>query len=98
MSPVEKTGWVFKRAPQFKKAFDNLNPEAQRAARDAYREWKKDPLDRNSKYRPHKIIRLSAIYHKTVYGITLGPDFKVTFLVDGNVIVSLDIGNHSIYG
>jgi len=97
MGTPEKKEWVFKRAPQFRKSFSQLSAEAQAVARVAYKEWKKDPLNPHSKFRPHKINRLTALYKKTVYGIELGNDFRATFLTEGNVVKSLDIGDHGIY-
>jgi hypothetical protein len=87
--------YIFKRTPSFRRAFDNLNPDQQQAAKKAFQTFKKNPFDPS--LNPHKINRLSAIYKKTVLSVTIKGDLKSVFYVDGGVVVSLDIGTHDIY-
>jgi mRNA-degrading endonuclease YafQ of YafQ-DinJ toxin-antitoxin module len=88
--------FVFKRTPQFRKSFDSLNPAQQDAAREAFKKFKANPLN-DPTLRPHKIQRLSALRRKTVRSITIEGDLRAVFTMDGNVIISEDIGTHAIY-
>jgi hypothetical protein len=47
--------------------------------------------------RPHKIYKLSAIYGKTIHAVEIADDLRAVFYVEGNVILSVDIGDHRIY-
>jgi len=87
--------YVFKRTPQFKKAYDALSPDDQMAAKEAFRKFKADPKDPS--LRPHKINRLTALRGKVVRSITIKGDLRAVFTVDGNVVISEDIGTHDIY-
>lgn len=87
--------YVFKRTPQFKKSFDALSLGEQEAARAAFKKFKADPFDPTLK--PHKINRLSALRKTVVRSITIAGDLKAVFTVDGNTIISEDIGTHEIY-
>ena len=93
--PPVKEDWVFKRTPQFRRAFDGLSPTDQEAAREAFKIFKQDPFD--ARLRPHKINRLSALRKRTVHSVTIANNLRAVFEVHGNIILSLDIGTHDIY-
>jgi mRNA-degrading endonuclease YafQ of YafQ-DinJ toxin-antitoxin module len=92
---VAKGEYVFKRSQQFKKSFDSLSPEEQAEAKRAFAIFKEDPFD--PRLRTHKIIRLSALYKRTIRSVTVAPNLRAVFYIDGNKVVSLDIGTHDIY-
>lgn len=79
----------------FWKHFHRLNDPQKESARQAWKIFKEDPFD--PRLRPHKIHRLSAFYAKTIYAVDIEGDLRSTFYVDGNWIVSVDIGTHDIY-
>jgi len=88
-------GYEFRRTPQFRKAFDNLNEEQKEAAREAFKKFKLNPFDPSLK--PHKINRLSALRKRTVHSVTISGNLKAVFTIDGNKVISEDIGSHDIY-
>jgi hypothetical protein len=45
----------------------------------------------------HKIHHLSALYKKTIYAVRVEDDLRSIFYLDGEDIVSVDIGTHAIY-
>jgi hypothetical protein len=88
--------YVFKRTPQFRRAFDALSADDQNAAREAFKKFKANPLN-DPGLKPHKINRLSALRKRTVRSVTIKGDLKAVFTIDGNSIISEDIGTHDIY-
>jgi mRNA-degrading endonuclease YafQ of YafQ-DinJ toxin-antitoxin module len=89
------TPYVFKRTQQFKKSFDALSADDQQAAREAFKKFKADPKD--ASLNPHKINRLSSLRGKTVRSVTIKGNLRAVFTIQGNVIISEDIGTHDIY-
>jgi mRNA-degrading endonuclease YafQ of YafQ-DinJ toxin-antitoxin module len=87
--------YEFKRTAQFKKSFDALNPAQQEATKAAFKKFKLNPFDPS--LRPHKINRLSALRRRVVRSITIEGDLRAVFTIDGNKIISEDIGTHDIY-
>ena len=85
--------WDFKRSKSFDKSFSKLSPEQQKQAKQAFKnEFKKDPFAKS-----HKINRLSSLMRETVRSFHIEGDFITTWVVRGNQIVALDIGDHEIY-
>jgi len=72
-----------------------LAPAEKRLAATAFKIFKQNPFD--PRLRPHKIYKLSAIYGKTVHAVEIADDLRAAFYVEGNVIWSVDIGDHRIY-
>jgi len=71
-------------------------PAAQKeSARQAWQLFKLDPFD--PRLRAHKIHRLSAILRRTVYAVEIEGDLRVVFYLDGDRVVSFNIGSHDIY-
>lgn len=87
--------YVFKAPSSFWKAFSCLTSEQQSTAREAFKKFQANPFDPS--FKTHKINRLSALNKCTIYGISLAPDLRSVFKIDGNIVISLDIGNHDIY-
>ena len=81
--------------PQFWRNFRKL-PRAQWASvRRVWDIFKVDPFD--SRLGTHKIHSLSAIFHRTVYAVVVEGDLRITFYLDGDTVVTTNIGSHSIY-
>lgn len=86
---------VFKTTPQFRKALRKLSLEQKRAAKTAFEIFKQHPFD--PRLRSHKIHRLSAIVKRTVYAGVVAGDLWTAFYVEGDTVVSFNIGTHDIY-
>ncbi|HWB59736.1 MAG TPA: hypothetical protein VG733_09595 [Chthoniobacteraceae bacterium] len=61
----------------------------------AFKIFKENPFD--PRLGTHKIHKLSAIYGKTIHSVCVENDLRSVFYVEGNRIVSVDIGTHDIY-
>ena len=58
-------------------------------------DFQTDPFD--SRLGTHKIQRLSALMRRTVYAVVVEADLRVVFYIDGNIVVSFNIGTHDVY-
>jgi len=85
----------FKTTPAFRKALAKLTPSQKQSAKKAFALFKKDPFD--PRLRTHKIHQLSAHYKRTIYAVWVEGDLRSIFYLEGEKIVSLDIGSHAIY-
>jgi hypothetical protein len=47
--------------------------------------------------RTHKIHHLSALYRKTIYAARIEGDLRAVFYLEGQSVISVDIGTHAIY-
>ena len=85
----------FKATKQFWKAFHGL-PIAQKAlAREKFKVFKDDPYHPSLK--AHKIQKLSVAYKKRIMSVAIEGDLRAVFFQEGDVIFTVDIGNHTIY-
>ena len=75
--------------------FYDLSPSQKESTRKAWQFFKLDPFD--PRLRTHKIHRLSTIMRRTVYAVVIGGDLRVVFYLDGDLVVSFNIGTHDIY-
>jgi hypothetical protein len=80
---------------RFWMSFYRLAPAQIESARRAWIIFKEDPSD--PRLRTHKIQRLSAHYGRTIYAVEIEDDLRSTFYLDGETVVSLIIGTHTIY-
>lgn len=87
--------YQFKTTPGFWKSFNALGPREREAALKAFKIFRVDPFD--SRLRPHQINQLSARYKTTVRSVTILGDLRAVFTIQGNTVVSFDIGTHDIY-
>jgi len=85
----------FRAAKSFRTALSKLSPDEKRAAAAAFKIFKQNPFD--PRLRPHKIHKLSALYGKTIHAVEIAGDLRAVFYVEGNVVWSVDIGDHRIY-
>jgi len=85
----------FKTTPAFRKALSKLSATQKRSAKKVFVLFKKNPFD--PRLHTHKIHHLSALYKKTIYAVRVEDDLRSIFYVDGENIVSVDIGTHAIY-
>jgi len=85
----------FRAAKSFRRASARLTSEEKRLAVAAFKIFKQNPFD--PRLRPHKIHKLSAIYGKTIHAVEIAGDLRAAFYVEGNIVWSVDIGDHKIY-
>jgi hypothetical protein len=85
----------YKATDQFWRAFYGLPPAKKASVREAWQVFKKNPFD--PRLGTHKIFRLSARYRKTIYSVVIGADLRVVFYLEGDLVVTVDIGTHDIY-
>jgi mRNA-degrading endonuclease YafQ of YafQ-DinJ toxin-antitoxin module len=55
------------------------------------------PLQKTTYLRSYKIHKLSARYGRTIYSAEIEADLRAVFYLEGDLIVTVDIGSHSIY-
>jgi mRNA-degrading endonuclease YafQ of YafQ-DinJ toxin-antitoxin module len=87
--------YVFKTTPAFRTALRKLTPRQKASARVAFGIFKDNPFD--ARLRTHKIHGLSAKLSRAIYSVSIESDLRAIFYVKGNLVVSLDIGDHAIY-
>ena len=85
----------FKPTRGFWESFYDLTPSQKESARRAWKIFKEAPFD--PRLRPHKIHRLSAQYGRTIHAVDIEADLRAVFYVDGDCVVTVDIGTHDIY-
>jgi mRNA-degrading endonuclease RelE of RelBE toxin-antitoxin system len=88
--------YIFKATPEFFEALNALPPEQQAIACEKFKVFQKDPFD--PCLGTHRIRRLSSLYKTTIWSVRVMNDLRSIFRIDGNVVTSIDIGNHDIYG
>ena len=87
--------YQFKPTEQFWKSFYDLSSTQKDSTRRAWQIFKLNPFD--PCLRTHKIHRLSAHYNRVIYAVDIEGDLRAVFFIDGNRIVTVDIGTHAIY-
>ncbi|HVU38203.1 MAG TPA: hypothetical protein VHC95_07710 [Opitutales bacterium] len=85
----------YKATPQFWRNFKKLPRKQWASVRQTWDIFKKDPFD--PRLGTHKINALSAIFGRTVYAVVVEGDLRITFYIEGNTVVTTNIGTHAIY-
>ena len=85
----------FKTTPTFRKALRGLTAPQKASARKSFAVFQNDPFD--PRLRTHKIHSLSARFRRTIYSAWVEADLRAVFYLDGDMVVSVDIGTHAIY-
>ena len=75
--------------------FYDLTPAQKTSARNAWEIFKQDSF--HPRLRTHKIHRLSALLRRTVYAVEVEGDLRVVFYLEGDLVVSFNIGTHDVY-
>ena len=86
--------YVFKTTPAFRTALRKLTPRQKASARTAFI-LKDNPFD--ARLRTHKIHGLSVKLRRMIYSVSIDSDLRAIFYIEGDVVVSLDIGDYAIY-
>jgi hypothetical protein len=79
----------------FWERFYDLTPSQKDSTRRAWEIFKENPFD--PRLRTHKIHRLSAQYGRTIYAVDIEGDLRAVFFIEGDLVVTVDIGTHAIY-
>ena len=85
----------FRASPTFRKALARLTPDQKRQAKAVFAVFRQNPFD--PRLRTHKIHKLSALYGKTIHAVRIEDNLRAVFFIEGNVVMSVDIGSHAIY-
>jgi mRNA-degrading endonuclease YafQ of YafQ-DinJ toxin-antitoxin module len=85
----------FRASRAFWRSFTKLPIQQQQSARKIFAIFKEDPFD--ARLHSHKIQKLSARYGRTIYAAEIEPDLRVLFYIEGDMVVTADIGSHDIY-
>ena len=85
----------FRATRAFSRSFGKLPAQQQRRAREAFLIFKQNPFD--SRLDSHKIQKLSARYGRVVFAAEIAANLRVVFYIDGDTVVTIDIGSHDLY-
>ena len=86
--------YSYKTTPTFRKALANLSPAQKDSARRAFAAFKNDLFD--ARLHVHKIHALSARFRRTIYSARVEGDLRAIFYLDGDIVISVDIGSHDL--
>ncbi len=90
-----KVDYDYRPTETFWENFYRLQPAQKEAVRAAWKIFRMNPFD--PRLRTHKINRLSAIMGKTVYAVVIEGDLRAVFYLEGNRVITFNIGTHDIY-
>ena len=76
-------------------AFHRLSAQQKESTRRAWQIFQRDPFD--PRLRTHKIHRLSAHYGRTIYAVEIEQDLRAVFYIEGDRVITVDIGTHDLY-
>jgi len=79
----------------FWRSFGKLSAQQQEHARKTFAIFKENPFD--ARLRSHKIHKLSARYARIIYAAEIEANLRVIFYIDGNLVITVEIGSHDIY-
>ncbi len=85
----------FQASENFWKTFYRLSPLQKASVRQTWQIFKNNPF--NPRLGTHRINSLSARYKKVIYSTVVEADLRVVFYMEGNLILTIDVGTHSIY-
>jgi mRNA-degrading endonuclease YafQ of YafQ-DinJ toxin-antitoxin module len=85
----------FQPTQRFWESFYALPPSQKDSTRRAWRIFKENPFD--ARLHSHKIHKLSARYGRTIYAAEIEADLRAVFYIEGDMVVTVDIGSHDIY-
>jgi hypothetical protein len=79
----------------FWRNFYTLPARQKQLVREKWQIFKMDPFD--ARLGTHKINSLSARMKQTVRSVVIEGDLRAVFVIDGDVVTTIDIGTHAIY-
>lgn len=87
--------YTFKATATFWENFEKLDIIDQKMCHNALKVFKQDPF--NKGLNVHKISELTKQAGRTILSATVRGNLKVIFVIDGNLVTSMDVGTHAIY-
>jgi mRNA-degrading endonuclease YafQ of YafQ-DinJ toxin-antitoxin module len=81
--------------PKFWRNYAKLPRKQQESAKKAWQIFKIDPFD--PRLRTHRINSLSAVFRRTVHAAVVEGDLRVIFYIEGETVVTVNIGSHDVY-
>ena len=85
----------YRATERFWTSFYRLSVTQKQSVRKAWIIFKVNPFD--PRLRAHKIHKLSQTYKRIIYALEIEANLRAVFFIDGNRIVTLDIGTHDVY-
>ncbi len=85
----------FQTTLSFRKSLSKLTASQKESARKTFEIFKTNPF--HPRLRTHKIHGLSVKFGRTIYSVWVESNVRAVFYLDGDVVVSVDIGTHAIY-
>ena len=85
----------YRATAQFWKNFHALTAAQKDLTREKFRIFRENPFD--PRLRPHKIQSLSSLFKRTVHAVTIEGDLRVVFYLEGDLVVTFNIGTHDVY-
>jgi hypothetical protein len=79
----------------FWKHFYCLSNSQKESVRQAWKTFKENPFD--ARLRTHNIQKLSSLYGKTICAADIEGDLQAVFFIEGDWVVTVDLGTHDIY-
>jgi mRNA-degrading endonuclease RelE of RelBE toxin-antitoxin system len=81
--------------PKFWRNYRKLPRSQQESAKKAWQVFKLDPFD--PRLRTHRINSLSSVFRRPVHAAVVEGDLRVIFYIDGETVVTVNIGSHDVY-
>ena len=81
--------------PKFWRNYRKLPRSQQESAKKAWQIFKVDPFD--PRLRTHRINSLTAVFKRTIHAAVIDADLCVVFYIEGETVVTVNIGSHDIY-
>ncbi len=81
--------------PKFWMNYRNLPAGQQQSTKAAWQIFKIDPFD--PRLRTHRINFLTSIFRRPVYATVIEGELSLVFYIQGDTVVTVNIGSHCIY-
>jgi len=85
----------FRATPRFWEKLETLPAKQKEAVYRAWKIFKENPFD--PRLRAHKIHGLSSQYGRTIFAAVIEGNLRVLFCIEGDVVVTLQVGTHDVY-
>jgi len=92
---VAGAGYQFAVTEAFWENFYKLPPAQKEATRGKWNIFKANPFD--ARLGTRRIHRLSTLMRRTVYAVEIEADLRALFYIEGNTVVTFNIGSHDVY-
>ncbi len=87
--------YQYRATPQFWKNFHSLTAAQKDLAQEKFHIFHQNPFD--PRLRTHKIQSLSSLFKRTVHAVVIEDNLRATFYIEGDTVVTFNIGTHDIY-